>query len=485
MSNRRALLFKEEGGFTSLGLILQVKTDNTGTSDDDQFTIPRFGFANYDVETSDGQSFSGQTSDLTITFPSAGTYDIAITGTFPSIYFNNTGDKDKLVDIKQFGNIAWKEFLRSFQGCTSLTNLTFTDAPDLSALDLNKRLADMFKGCTNMTSLTTSTWDTSTVLDFGGMFENCTSLDVSFADWDISSALGFTDFLTNGELSTANYDATLIAWEAQAPPTGLTADFGTSIYTEGGTGGTARASLISTYSWTINDGGATFDLADLISEWKMNGNSNDSVGTNNGTDTSMSYVSGLVGDCADFTAGVTSDINVGNGADLSFGNGTTDVPFSISFALNISSANVVVLIDNADGSNTSREYRVYYDNGTSRLYFQLFDNTVTNRIAKFWTFTPSLSTWYHITLTYDGSGSNTGMNYYAGGNKITGSNNNSGTYVAMDNLGQDKVFGKSVTNTTQSLNGYMDCVAFWDVELTADQVENLARKELAGIDINP
>jgi len=33
----------------------------------------------------------------------------------------------------------------------------------------------------------------------------------------------------------------------------------------------------------------------LISYWKLDGNSTDSVGSNNGTDTSVSYFTGLIG----------------------------------------------------------------------------------------------------------------------------------------------------------------------------------------------
>jgi len=265
MSNRRALLFKEEGGgFTSLGLILQVKTDNTGTSDDDQFTIPRFGGGfNYAVETSDGQSFSGQTSNLTITFPSAGTYDIAITGDFPRIFFNGVGDRLKLVDIKQWGNIAWGITMQSaFEGCL-LTNVTATDAPNFSAVTT---MQEMFSGCGLMTFIDVSNWSsTSSVTSFARMFRFCSNLDTSFAGFDLSSSNGGgTDFIQLGGISTANYDATLIAWEAQAPAINQTWGMGNSFYTEGGAAETARTSLIDTYGWTITDGGAIATSLPLV-----------------------------------------------------------------------------------------------------------------------------------------------------------------------------------------------------------------------------
>ena len=81
MSNRRASGLKMGQAFD--GFIITVKTDNIGTSNNDQFEIPTISGANprlYDVETSDGQIILGNTGNLLITFPSAGTYDINISG---------------------------------------------------------------------------------------------------------------------------------------------------------------------------------------------------------------------------------------------------------------------------------------------------------------------------------------------------------------------------------------------------------------------
>lgn len=49
----------------------------------------------------------------------------------------------------------------------------------------------------------------------------------------------------------------------------------------------------------------------LIHHWKFDGNSNDSVGGNNGTDTSISYVTGKIGQAASFN-GTTSEISLSN-----------------------------------------------------------------------------------------------------------------------------------------------------------------------------
>jgi len=83
--------------------IITVKTDNAGTSNNDQFTIPTFGGGyDYSVRTSDGQYITGQTGDCTITFAGgADTYTISIYGTFPQIYFDNKLDKLKILTVEQ------------------------------------------------------------------------------------------------------------------------------------------------------------------------------------------------------------------------------------------------------------------------------------------------------------------------------------------------------------------------------------------------
>ena len=74
---------------------------------------------------------------------------------------------------------------------------------------------------------------------------------------------------------------------------------------------------------------------DLISYYEFAGNANDSVGSNNGTATSVTYPSGVVGNCADFTSSTSSIVTIpfatNNGYDtLDFADGINDFPFSVS-----------------------------------------------------------------------------------------------------------------------------------------------------------
>ena len=103
------------------------------TTANETITIPIIATStyNYSLTTSDGQSYSGISGGKTITFASAGDYDVSISGTFPRIYFNNGGNRNKLIDIKQWGNIVWSSFENAFYGCSNLVG-SFTDAPNLT-----------------------------------------------------------------------------------------------------------------------------------------------------------------------------------------------------------------------------------------------------------------------------------------------------------------------------------------------------------------
>ena len=96
----------------------------------------------------------------------------------------------------------------------------------------------------------------SNVTQINNMFKNNQSaFDQSLANWDITAITLAGSMFSSSGLSTANYDATLIGWAAQSITNAVTVDFGNSQYTLGGAAEAARNTLVSTYGWTITDGG--------------------------------------------------------------------------------------------------------------------------------------------------------------------------------------------------------------------------------------
>ena len=153
------------------------------TGSNESIIIPTAGGGyNYNITTSDGQTFTGVTGSQTITFATAGDYDVSISGDFPRIYFNNGGDKTKLIDIKQWGNIVWTSFENAFFGCSNLTG-SYTDAPNLTNVT---SLYLTFSGAINFNG-DTSFWDTSNVTIMFGTFYLASSFNKPLNNWNTSN----------------------------------------------------------------------------------------------------------------------------------------------------------------------------------------------------------------------------------------------------------------------------------------------------------
>jgi surface protein len=159
------------------------KTDNTGDSDDDQITIPTTGTGyNYSVDWGDGSSDDNVTGNITHTYTSPGTYTVLISGDFPRIYFNDTGDKAKILTIEQWGNNTWTSMQRAFYGCVNLT-VPATDAPDLSEVTY---LSAMFKGASSLNQ-NIGHWDVSNILYMDELFMQASTFNQDISSWDVTN----------------------------------------------------------------------------------------------------------------------------------------------------------------------------------------------------------------------------------------------------------------------------------------------------------
>jgi len=295
---------KTPTGELSTSFIIEVKTDNTGTSNNNQFQFTG-AEGNYDVVAKQSgvivDTFNDLSGEETITFSDgAGTYILEITpkevSPFNRIQFSRGGDKEKLMDIKQWGNIVWSSMEEAFSGCSNLVADSYTDAPDLSSVTSIRRMfrqsdfngkvsnwnvsnvqnfSEFLLFCENFNK-PIGFWDTSSGTDFGGMLRetaynqtlvnfvtgsatqldfmfNGTPFDQDISSWNVSNVINWNSFLAGAELSSTNYDLLLNAWSQQSVRNNQSVDFGNSTYTSAGE--TARNVLINTYGWTISDGG--------------------------------------------------------------------------------------------------------------------------------------------------------------------------------------------------------------------------------------
>jgi len=154
--------------------------------------------------------------------------------------------------------------LAMFTGCTLFNqDISGWDVSSVTTFGAVGAGSGMFRNASSFNQ-PIGAWTTTALTDVGEMFAGASSFDQDLSNWDIDQVDTFGNTFNDVTLSTSNYDAMLVAWEAQlqtAYPSGagyphtINIHFGNSQYTLGGAAEAARTSLISTFGWTITDGG--------------------------------------------------------------------------------------------------------------------------------------------------------------------------------------------------------------------------------------
>ncbi len=177
--------------------IMTAKTDNPGSSNSNQYTIPTNNSYtyNYNVDcNNDGTNeFTNQTGDVTCTYGSPGEYDIAITGTFPHMMNNDSTDAPKIIDVKQWGDIAWQDMSYMFYGATNITTFSASDTPDLSTVT---DMSFMFGNATNFNDNIES-WDISHITTMNATFILAQSFNQPLNNWNVSNVVYMTQMFMN------------------------------------------------------------------------------------------------------------------------------------------------------------------------------------------------------------------------------------------------------------------------------------------------
>ena len=190
--------------------IILVDTALAGSASD-TMQLPIRG-TNMTIDWGDGTVETGVTQTalpssanwITRVYPDGGGIkQIKITG-LDWIYFVNTGDRLKLLEIQNWGTGQWDTMAIAFWGCENMTG-TFTDVPNLSNVT-NMRW--MFRVATNFNS-DISNWDVSNVADMESMFQSATNFNSDISNWDVSNVANMESMFRvatnfNGDISGWN-----------------------------------------------------------------------------------------------------------------------------------------------------------------------------------------------------------------------------------------------------------------------------------------
>ncbi len=228
------------------------KTDNPGVSCSSCIAIPTTGGGyNYDVDWENDGIYDdfGVSGDITHDYGTPGTYQVAIRGEFPRIYFdsapwNIASDAEKVLSVDQWGDISWSSMNSAFRGCTNLSGQA-VDVPDLSNV---ADMSSMFWGASSFNQ-DIGGWDVSSVTNMDRMFLEASSFNQDIGGWDASSVTNMDQMLNNSGLSTTNYDSTLIGWAAQDVRDSINLGAVSLTYCAGEA---ARNILINDHNWIIS-----------------------------------------------------------------------------------------------------------------------------------------------------------------------------------------------------------------------------------------
>ena len=211
----------------------------------------------------------------THTYARTGSYTVQILGTLDQF---GTGaipypNADKLYKVIDWGIIGLSDLSGAFYNATNLTQVpnylypgvTHIDYMFYNATNFNDsriiqwnvseitRMEFTFAYATNFNQ-PIGGWNVSNVEFMTSMFNNATSFNQDISNWDITNVAYMDNFLTNGNLSTNNYDALLTKWSELTLHNEININFGSSIYSYGEVT-RLRKTIIDNYSWDISDGG--------------------------------------------------------------------------------------------------------------------------------------------------------------------------------------------------------------------------------------
>ena len=96
---------------------------------------------------------------------------------------------NKLLEVVQFGTVAWRAMDWMFYMCYNMTFAANIDTPDLTKVT---NMGSMFSGCSAFNQ-PLNHWDVSQVTSMSGMFYDCTAFNQPLNNWDVSKVTNMSE----------------------------------------------------------------------------------------------------------------------------------------------------------------------------------------------------------------------------------------------------------------------------------------------------
>lgn len=181
-----------DGGMDDAEMFITTWDTTWTGSANDTIIIPTTGLGyNCSIywDTQDVSKVSGTPGNIVHTYATPGEKTIKIEGTFPRIYFNNTGDKLKLKYIDNWGDTQWASFNSAFRGCSSM-NGRYTDDPCTKNVT---SFESMFTSCSLFNS-SVNFW-TNNATSMRSMFSYCASFNQPLITFNTSNVTNISNML--------------------------------------------------------------------------------------------------------------------------------------------------------------------------------------------------------------------------------------------------------------------------------------------------
>ncbi|WP_312764998.1 BspA family leucine-rich repeat surface protein [Epilithonimonas sp.] len=125
--------------------------------------------------------------------------------TFSSIE-SDRGDYEKILEIRQWGNIKWTTMKYAFMFCLNL-DVSATDIPDLAAVT---DASFMFSTCQKLKGNPNfASWDTSTLTNIFAMFYYCGNFNQNIGNWNTAKVTDMTAMFNNA----TNFNQNIGSWD--------------------------------------------------------------------------------------------------------------------------------------------------------------------------------------------------------------------------------------------------------------------------------